>query len=50
MMGELYVYDVESNTWKCSVCGLRWTLNDGTPKENGMKYCPKCGNRIRSEV
>lgn len=27
-------------------CGGTWTLNDGTPPENDMKYCPYCGKPI----
>ena len=29
--------------YDCSVCGESWTLIDGTPWENGMKFCPHCG-------
>ena len=38
--GDLY-YD-------CSVCGESWVLIDGTPKENGMDYCPHCGADMRN--
>lgn len=31
------------NSYRCTACGEIWTLNDGTPKENNMNYCPKCG-------
>jgi hypothetical protein len=27
-------------------CGGVWECNDGTPPENGMKYCPFCGKLI----
>ena len=33
-------------TWVCSVCGHEWVLIDGTPQENDMHYCPKCGARM----
>ncbi len=33
-------------TWVCSACGHEWTLIDGTPQENGMHYCPKCGAKM----
>ena len=39
--GDLY-YD-------CSVCGESWVLIDGTPKENGMDYCPHCGADMRND-
>ena len=29
-------------------CGHLFILNDGTPKENEMVYCPFCGNKISS--
>jgi len=38
--------DEFDNDWWCSKCNLIWTLNDGTPKDNGMEYCPKCGRKI----
>lgn len=34
------------NIWE-SECGLTWELIDGTPKENGMNYCPRCGEKIK---
>lgn len=30
-------------TWVCSVCGNEWVLIDGTPLDNQMDYCTKCG-------
>ena len=27
-------------------CGHRFEINDGTPFENDMRYCPFCGNPI----
>lgn len=27
-------------------CGLLWECINGTPKENNMNYCPKCGSKI----
>ena len=34
-----YYYD-------CSICKESWTTIDGTPWDNGMKYCPNCGAEI----
>ena len=31
----------------CSECGCPWTLIDGTPKDNGMNFCPNCGADMR---
>lgn len=32
--------------YECSECGLMWSLDEGTPKENEMYYCPKCGSKM----
>lgn len=37
------------NSYRCTSCGETWTLNDGTPEENNMNYCPKCGADMRGE-
>lgn len=29
--------------WKCSLCGETWSFEAGTPKDNGLLYCPHCG-------
>ena len=34
--------DAESDVWNTS-CGKAFTLNDGTPKDNHIKYCFFCG-------
>lgn len=43
---EMYYDDY---AWVCSVCGEPWVLNDGTPAENNMNYCPNCGADMREE-
>lgn len=42
--------------WKCNVndwadwwdtgCGGSYTIMEGTPKENKMRFCPYCGGKI----
>ena len=32
--------------WVCSVCGETWFLEAGTPDENNMNYCPRCGAKM----
>ncbi len=27
-------------------CGIEWSLHDGTPKDNDMNFCPKCGKPL----
>ena len=36
--GEVY--------YTCSRCEEPWVIIEGTPQENGMKYCPHCGARM----
>lgn len=38
--------DEHGDTYECSECGLLWMLDEGTPKENEMYYCPKCGSKM----
>lgn len=42
--------DYNDTYYKCSVCGEPWVLIDGTPLENGMHFCPKCGAIMDGEV
>ena len=32
--------------YDCSECGESWTTIEGTPWNNGMKYCPNCGAKM----
>lgn len=41
--------DPDDNYFTCSVCGDLWILNDGTPEDNQMNYCPHCGARMDGE-
>ncbi len=36
--------DEDGNWW--TACDNGWCLNDGTPEENGMKFCPFCGRGL----
>lgn len=45
--GEWIEFDAEANEWSCSKCGHIWQLNDGTPEENCMNFCTKCGADMR---
>jgi hypothetical protein len=38
--------DHDSDIWLTG-CGEAWCLNEGTPKENRIKYCPFCGVKVR---
>lgn len=45
--GEWTIFDEESNTYECTICGEPWTLIEGTPKENYMNFCPNCGAKMK---
>jgi predicted RNA-binding Zn-ribbon protein involved in translation (DUF1610 family) len=44
---EYTLIDDDCNVWQCSNCGMEWILENGSPKENEMKFCPKCGFEIK---
>ena len=37
------VADYGESEYKCTNCHDVWYLDEGTPIENGMYYCPNCG-------
>lgn len=39
------LWSLEDGVWR-GVCGVQWCLNEGTPKDNEMNYCPECGKKI----
>lgn len=40
-----WVYDEWEDAWN-TTCGEKFQLTEGTPKDNGMKYCCYCGSEI----
>ena len=43
--------DYESTgIYECSNCSETWILYYGTPEENNMNYCPKCGAQMIYET
>lgn len=39
------VWTAVESMWETS-CGHAFEFNDGTPEENGAKFCQYCGRRI----
>ena len=37
--------DEDDGSWDGS-CGVKWCLNEGTPEDNNMHYCPECGGSL----
>ena len=46
MNGDWEVFETESNSYRCSLCGEAFTLLEGSPSENGYEYCPHCGAKL----
>ena len=56
---ELETKDTEACTWSYEEwsdgdmwkgeCGVEWAMFDGTPEENGMNFCPRCGKKLIEE-
>jgi rubrerythrin len=36
----------DDEVWRCEACGDEWIFTDGTPEENNMNYCHRCGRKI----
>lgn len=43
---EWKLFDEETNAYN-TTCGGAFWFNDGSPKDNGFKYCPYCGRKIK---
>lgn len=47
MMNEKCKWYVSFDEVWASDCGLLWEFNDnGTPEQNQVYYCPKCGKKV----
>lgn len=41
-----WIEQCEEDLYSCSACGTEWITIEGTPKENGMDFCPHCGAKM----
>lgn len=39
-----YLYD--GSFFECSECGERWELTCGSPADNHLNFCPRCGAEV----
>ena len=39
-------YDGDPVVWTCSRCKDSSIMSEGTPKDNGFKFCPYCGAKM----
>ena len=36
-------------TWECSACGDEFDMIEGTPIDNGYRFCPSCGAMMEGD-
>jgi hypothetical protein len=36
----------EDGVW-LGTCGVLWCLEEGTPKDHEMRFCPRCGHPMK---
>ncbi|WP_418244802.1 hypothetical protein [Ellagibacter isourolithinifaciens] len=41
-----YLYD--GSFFECSKCGERWEMTCGSPADNNLNFCPRCGAEVVS--
>lgn len=41
-----WVHDEWEDSWD-TTCGEKFQLTEGTPRDNGMKYCCYCGGELK---
>lgn len=39
----------EEDSWDTS-CNEKFVIIDGTPEDNGMRFCTYCGRRLQQEL
>lgn len=50
MESELCVWSENAEGWWETTCQHAFSLTDGTPEDNGMNFCPYCGNHLKEQV
>lgn len=48
-MIRICLWTQDSDGCWTSGCGKQFEFNDGTPRENGARYCLYCGDPLRQE-
>ena len=38
----------DGSFFECSKCGERWELTCGSPADNNLNFCPRCGAEVVS--
>ena len=47
---EPCVWTENDSGWWETTCQNAFSLTDGTPEDNGMNFCPYCGNHLKEQV
>lgn len=50
MKSEPCVWTENDSGWWETTCQNSFVLNDGSPAENGMNFCPYCGRQLKEQV
>lgn len=45
----VWTYDDSNDCWETG-CNNVSAVIEGTPKDNGMKYCPYCGRKLEEII
>ena len=48
-MAEWIRIEKPDEHFQCSECGMKWFLAQGTPLDNEMYYCPRCGVKLEEK-
>ena len=47
---ECVWHEDEDGMWRRSCDGGHWVCYVGSPRENGMRYCPRCGAPMTERI
>ena len=45
---DVCTWEPDGDAWGGD-CGVRWACETGTPNDNGMNFCPRCGKRLKQK-
>lgn len=45
--GRWIEHDDFDNSWECSACNEVVDIIEGTPMDNGYRFCPLCGAKMK---
>jgi hypothetical protein len=45
LSGSTCLWQLDDGFWS-GKCGIAWSLDEGTPEENKINFCPGCGKMV----